>query len=81
MSLPLYDRVRSADPYVRLYALIEIAGLREKAAFSEELVKLLRDLKLALEANIESPGSNFLANALSLDRVNELLARYDNVNL
>jgi len=38
---PLYDRIRDNDPYVRLYALIELAKLRRRAEMADDLADAL----------------------------------------
>jgi hypothetical protein len=81
MAAPLYDRMRSPDPYVRLYALIEVAEMRSKAALSEEVVAFLRELHEKLAGALEAGEANALADRLSLDRIEDLLAKYDNINL
>jgi len=40
--MSLYDRIRSPDPYVRLFALLEVAQMRQKAAMADELANALQ---------------------------------------
>lgn len=75
MSRPLYDRIRDPDPYVRLFALLEVARMRERAKLADDLALHLHVLVSEIEAG---PPVERVGDAISKSRA--VLARYIKLN-
>lgn len=76
--MSLYDRIRDPDPYVRLYALIEVAMVRERAALADALALHLHVLVNALEAQPASAVSTELGDTITKSRA--LLSKFIQLN-